>query len=73
MQISDILTPFTSMPSLAQQKLIEGIRRSRFTPKQTSKKSKKAVKAKITKTEKIVKGLEDMSTEELEKFLEGLK
>ncbi len=73
MQISYILTTFTSMPSLAQQKLVERIRMSRFTPKQTSKKSKKAVRAKITKTEKIVKGLEDMSTEELEKFLEGLK
>ena len=73
MQISDILIPFTSMPSLAQQKLIERMRMSRFTPKQTSKKPKKAIKQKVTKTEKIVKGLEDMSTEELEKLLEGMK
>ena len=73
MQITDILTSFTALPSLAQQKLIERMRMSRFTPKQTSKKSKKAVRAKITKTEKIVKAVEDMTTEELEQFLEGLK
>ena len=72
MQITDILTSFTALPSLAQQKLIERMRMSRFTPKQTSKKSKKATKQKVTKTEKIVKGLEDMSTEDLEKLLEGM-
>ena len=69
MKISDILKTYSLLNPLEQHQLIAGIRISRFTPKQTSKKPKKAEKVKVTKKEKVVTAISDMTTEELEQFI----